>query len=472
MEPSSFQRRIKEFEARIRKWRQQKFGTRDISPAPQNNRRSTSQEPHKILECHQTRLNHLASPARRPVGPPPPLPLRAVHTQINQGFFTSPMERKQISTPASLGEGSSTGSASSASPSRANLGLNFSIGGRRIDPEVEILQKRLKDAEIFSGKFTIDNEQIEVRHDDIHDYEELGMGVCGTVYRCIYKGKLQMAVKQMIKSEDKNELKRELADLKVMGEVSNHPSLVYCYGYIICPRIVNIYMELLEKDCEKMLKMVKSMDCVGFPEYVIAAIAHTAMLGLQYLKEDHNIIHRDIKPSNLIFGSDGKVRLCDFGLSVVLQNSLAHTVMAGCPPYMAPERLDATNARNQNYDVRSDVWSLGLTLFELNCGKYPYPLKHGNEMLTLVSITDDDPPRMKSSEASEPFHDFYQRMLVKDYQQRARYPELLEHLFIKRANPSENDYLALRTWYIRNRDLYKEKKQRETDLTANSSDKR
>lgn len=39
----------------------------------------------------------------------------------------------------------------------------------------------------------------------------------------------------MIKSEDKNELKRVLADLKVMGEVSNHPSLVYCYGYIICP---------------------------------------------------------------------------------------------------------------------------------------------------------------------------------------------------------------------------------------------
>jgi mitogen-activated protein kinase kinase 4 len=56
----------------------------------------------------------------------------------------------------------------------------------------------------------------------------------------------------------------------------------------------------------------------------------------------------------------GDIKLCDFGISGQLVDSIARTKDAGCRPYMAPERIDPVRARG--YDVRSDVWSLGITL--------------------------------------------------------------------------------------------------------------
>lgn len=66
----------------------------------------------------------------------------------------------------------------------------------------------------------------------------------------------------------------------------------------------------------------------------------------------------DVKPSNILMNANGRVKLCDFGISGYLVDSVAHTRDVGCRPYMAPERLQA----QASYDIRSDVWSLGITM--------------------------------------------------------------------------------------------------------------
>jgi serine/threonine protein kinase len=69
----------------------------------------------------------------------------------------------------------------------------------------------------------------------------------------------------------------------------------------------------------------------------------------------------DVKPSNILLGHEGAIKLCDFGISGQLIDSIAKTRDAGCRPYMAPERIDPRQS-GKGYDVRSDVWSLGITM--------------------------------------------------------------------------------------------------------------
>jgi mitogen-activated protein kinase kinase len=99
---------------------------------------------------------------------------------------------------------------------------------------------------------------------------------------------------------------------------------------------------------------------------VLGKIAEAVVEGLNYLYNEHKILHRDIKPSNILVNSRGQIKLCDFGVSGELINSIANTFV-GTSTYMAPERI-----KGAQYSVKSDVWSLGLTLLELAIGRFPF----------------------------------------------------------------------------------------------------
>jgi mitogen-activated protein kinase kinase len=77
-------------------------------------------------------------------------------------------------------------------------------------------------------------------------------------------------------------------------------------------------------------------------------------------------MHRDLKPSNILVNSKGSIKLCDFGVSSELEGSIAETFV-GTGTYMAPERIQGSP-----YTVKSDVWSVGLSLMELAIGKFPF----------------------------------------------------------------------------------------------------
>lgn len=99
---------------------------------------------------------------------------------------------------------------------------------------------------------------------------------------------------------------------------------------------------------------------------VLGKIAESILSGLNYLYETHRIMHRDIKPSNVLVNSRGYIKLCDFGVSGELVNSVADTFV-GTSTYMAPERIQGAK-----YSIKSDVWSVGLTLMELAIGRFPF----------------------------------------------------------------------------------------------------
>ena len=137
------------------------------------------------------------------------------------------------------------------------------------------------------------------------------------------------------------------------------------------------------------------------------------------------------------------MKLCDFGISGRLVDSKAKTRSAGCAAYMAPERIEPPNPYNPNYDIRADVWSLGITLVEMATGQFPYrDCKTDFELLTKV--IQDDPPSLPPNNFSREFEHFVRDCLMKDYKDRPKYKKLLMHPFIKKYEREEVD---LGAWY-------------------------
>jgi serine/threonine protein kinase len=115
-------------------------------------------------------------------------------------------------------------------------------------------------------------------------------------------------------------------------------------------------------------------------EEFIAAMSFQILSGLQYL-HNNRIIHRDIKPGNILLHSDGSVKLCDFGIAALTEQSLQTTVV-GTSRYMSPERL-----RAKAYGRSSDIWSLGLILLECWTGDLPW--KDCDSIVSLVVTVEE-----------------------------------------------------------------------------------
>ncbi|KAM9296618.1 dual specificity mitogen-activated protein kinase kinase 4 [Gastrophryne carolinensis] len=230
---------------------------------------------------------------------------------------------------------------------------------------------------------------------------------------------------------DEKEQKQLLMDLDVVMRSSDCPYIVQFYGALFREGDCWICMELMATSFDKFYKYVYSVLDDVIPEEILGKITLATVKALNHLKENLKIIHRDIKPSNILLDRNGNIKLCDFGISGQLVDSIAKTRDAGCRPYMAPERIDPSASR-QGYDVRSDVWSLGITLYELATGRFPYP-KWNSVFDQLTQVVKGDPPQLSNSEEREfspSFINFVNLCLTKDESKRPKYRELLKHSFI------------------------------------------
>ena len=99
----------------------------------------------------------------------------------------------------------------------------------------------------------------------------------------------------------------------------------------------------------------------------------------------------DVKPSNILVNTKGDIKLCDFGVSGQLINSMANSFV-GTRSYMSPERLQGTK-----YNIVSDIWSYGLSLIEMAYGKYPIPPPSEEDMEELMSATGPVYPSSRAS---------------------------------------------------------------------------
>ncbi|CAH2980467.1 unnamed protein product [Chilo suppressalis] len=245
-----------------------------------------------------------------------------------------------------------------------------------------------------------------------------------------------MAVKRIAFNNQSQELKRLLMDLDVSMRASACPYTVHFYGAMFREGDVWICMEVMDMSLDKFYtKVYKNNRTI--PENILGKIAFSVVSALHYLHSKLKVIHRDVKPSNILINRKGEVKMCDFGISGYLVDSVAKTIDAGCKPYMAPERIDPAGNPGQ-YDIRSDVWSLGISMIELATGKFPYS-SWGTPFEQLKQVVKDDPPRLPSGQFSAEFEDMIVKCLQKDYKQRPNYDALLAHQFCLEHSQKETD---------------------------------
>ncbi|XP_075435738.1 dual specificity mitogen-activated protein kinase kinase 4 isoform X2 [Ascaphus truei] len=308
-------------------------------------------------------------------------------------------------------------------------------GGKTYSTNEQATKNRLERLRTHesSGKLKLSPEQHwDFTAEDLKDLGEIGRGAYGSVNKMMHKPSGQiMAVKRIRSTVDEKEQKQLLMDLDVVMRSSDCPYIVQFYGALFREGDCWICMELMSTSFDKFYKYVYSILDDVIPEEILGKITLATVKALNHLKENLKIIHRDIKPSNILLDLNGNIKLCDFGISGQLVDSIAKTRDAGCRPYMAPERIDPSASR-QGYDVRSDVWSLGITLYELATGRFPYP-KWNSVFDQLTQVVKGDPPQLSNSEEREfspSFINFVNLCLTKDESKRPKYKELLKHSFI------------------------------------------
>ncbi|ESO05287.1 hypothetical protein HELRODRAFT_191434 [Helobdella robusta] len=337
--------------------------------------------------------------------------------------------------------------------SAGNLG-NLPLGGQpRKKPNFHIpfapvaksqksveIENKLKEIMKLAGLLTIDGKDVETGIADMEALGELGHGTCGHVIKMVHKPTgAVMAVKQMRRSCNDDENKRIIMDLDVVMNCHSCPYIVLCLGTFITSSDVWICMEIMATCLDKLMKKLGAI-----PEKILGKVTVATLNALNYLKESHGVIHRDVKPSNILLDERGTFKLCDFGISGRLVDSKAKTRSAGCAAYMAPERIDPPDPSQPDYDIRADVWSLGLTLVELATGEFPYK-NCTTDFEVLTKVLQDEQPRLPPGRGfSMDFENLVNSCLTKDYRYRPKYPKLLMHNFVKRYSTLHVDVAG---WY-------------------------
>lgn len=222
---------------------------------------------------------------------------------------------------------------------------------------------------------------------------ELGRGGMGAVYLAEQPGLgREVAIKELIQSAaaDPVALQRFLQEAQVMARAS-HPNLVQVHDLELMGTANYIVLEFVGG---KSLRQRLNLGPIPPPQ--VFAIMHGVLEALDYAHK-HAIVHRDMKPENVLLSDEGTVKVADFGIARLTDDSGAGSTATktgttvGTPQYMSPEQVASSKV-----DGRSDLYSAGIMFYELVTGQPPFTASEADGPFTLMAKHVQAPPKPPS----------------------------------------------------------------------------
>jgi serine/threonine protein kinase len=242
--------------------------------------------------------------------------------------------------------------------------------------------------------------------------EYIGKGGMGQVYRGVSHGvngfRRDVAIKQLRSSRatDYDAHRKFLREARISAAL-NHPNIVPVFDFV--------------KDNDGNLCLIMAfvdgvdlhdvMEAGLLPIPVVVYIIDSVLQGLAHA-HDRGIIHRDVTPGNIMISRDGAVHLTDFGLAHDLTDRRIPS-FGGTPGFMSPESL-----QEHTQDARSDLFSVGVILYELLTGQKPFPGAHRVERISNTLCNTPAPPIALRPELPEALSDITMRLLAREAGER------------------------------------------------------
>jgi serine/threonine-protein kinase len=243
---------------------------------------------------------------------------------------------------------------------------------------------------------------------------ELGQGAMGVVYKArdplIDRVVAIKTINLGLALDEKEEYEgRFYQEAKAAGRLS-HPNIVTIYDVGKNDEVAYIAMEFLEG---RELRDIMN-DGGLLPVYQVLDIVAQVAQGLAYAHE-FDIIHRDIKPANIMVVRDGHVKITDFGIARMASSAVRTQtgMVLGSPKYMSPEQV-----MGKLLDQRSDIFSLGVMLYEMLTGQAPFTGENVNAIMYQTLNTAPAPPGTLNPNVPEMVNFIVAKALAKSVEDR------------------------------------------------------
>lgn len=264
----------------------------------------------------------------------------------------------------------------------------------------------------------------------------LGEGISGQVYQAVHRPTGRVLAKKTISTTPEAAVfEKILRELDINRRCVDSPHIARYYSSFLEAEdtVIAICMEYCAGGSLQAIsqRYHQLLGVVHISEKVLATISSDVLSGLDYL-HSMNVVHRDIKPSNILLTANGQTKICDFGVSGVLVDSIAGT-FTGTSLFMAPERL-----RGEPCGINGDVWSLGLTIYQVATGNNPYDIGDEQQIgpFDFLEMVNKDPPPTLPPDTEKikwtpHMRSFLKHTLAKDPAGRKGPKRMLDHPWIK-----------------------------------------